>query len=260
MSPTNLIYFTCSFDDGDIADLRLADLMHKYNIRGTFYIPQSCNLVKKSLDDAQIKHISDRFEIGGHTINHVVLNEIENHTAQAEIDNCKKWLEDVTGKTIDGFCPPRGKFKQEHIAMIKNSGFTILRTVEMLQTKKIERLQNSEMIILPTTVQVFNHTISSYLKNITKRFNLTLFKQLTQTYNNNWNRMATNQMERLQRQADFKKPGFNYFHLWGHSWEIEKYNLWNELEEFFNKINSSTNIISCTNSELAFSMRNFKTI
>jgi hypothetical protein len=28
------------------------------------------------------------------------------------------------------------------------------------------------------------------------------------------------------------------FHLWGHSYEIEKYKLWNELEEFFKEITS----------------------
>ena len=28
-----------------------------------------------------------------------------------------------------------------------------------------------------------------------------------------------------------KKKG--YFHIWGHSWEIEKYQQWDKLEEFF---------------------------
>ena len=255
MSSTNLIYFSCSFDDGDVADMRLADLMKQYNISGTFYIPKNCNLVKKSLNDNQIKMLSSNFEIGGHTIHHSVLTNINNNTSQAEISDCKKWLEDVTGKNVNAFCPPRGKFNAEHVSMIANAGYDILRTVEMLQTKKIKHDRNTALTILPTTTQVFNHSMSAYIKNATKRLNINLLIECIKTYNSSWKKMATNQLQKLMHTENT----FRYFHLWGHSWEIEKYNLWNETEDFFKKISSTENIISCTNSELVFAIKNYKT-
>jgi hypothetical protein len=32
-------YITTSWDDGHPSDLRLADLLHKHSLRGTFYVP-----------------------------------------------------------------------------------------------------------------------------------------------------------------------------------------------------------------------------
>ena len=47
----------------------------------------------------------------------------------------------------------------------------------------------------------------------------------------------------LFRSLDYAKEQFRIakekdgvFHIFGHSWEIEKYNLWNELESFFKYI------------------------
>ncbi|HLG31044.1 MAG TPA: hypothetical protein VI387_12610, partial [Candidatus Brocadiales bacterium] len=38
-------------------------------------------------------------------------------------------------------------------------------------------------------------------------------------------------------------------HLWGHSWEIEKYDLWEELEEFLKRVKEN-DFICKTNTEL----------
>ena len=111
------IYFTCSFDDGHITDMRLAELLGKYNLKGTFYMQKACNIFSSSLTESQIRELSGSIEVGGHTMSHQVLTHISYDKAQLEISNCKKWLEDVTGKAVSSFCPPVGRFNRHHITV-----------------------------------------------------------------------------------------------------------------------------------------------
>ena len=36
--------------------------------------------------------------------------------------------------------------------------------------------------------------------------------------------------ERVRRLVDHARAGGGYFHLWGHSWELDEYSLWGDLE------------------------------
>lgn len=242
------LYFTCSFDDGDIADLRLAELLIKYNVKGTFYIPQTCNLVSKSLSEFQIQKLSEKFEIGGHTMTHQILTNISIKKAKDEIGNCKKWLQDVTGKEIKSFCPPTGRYKRDHIEIQRDCGFKTQRTVEMLSYsfKASENIQN--FISLPTTIQIFNHNSVSYLKNLLKRFNFTHFYAFEKNYSSQWEQMSQNYFNYINSEESRENL---FFHLWGHSWEIEKYSQWNKLEDFLKFISSFQDIRFCSNSELS---------
>src|SRR5207237_6708341 len=67
-----MIYVTTSWDDGHKLDVRLAALLKKYGIKGTFYIcPQDQEFKDEDLLSPQdILSISQDFEIGGHTITH----------------------------------------------------------------------------------------------------------------------------------------------------------------------------------------------
>jgi len=40
------------------------------------------------------------------------------------------------------------------------------------------------------------------------------------------------------------------FHLWGHSWEIEKYDMWKKLEKLLQHISNRKNCVYLSNSEL----------
>lgn len=243
------MYFTCSFDDGDVADLKLAELLSKYNLKGTFYIPQTCDLVSKSLSAQQIRQLSNLVEIGGHTMSHQILTRVTYERSRTEIIDCKNWLENTTGKTVYTFCPPTGRFSERHVSFQKEAGFTSMRTVEMLcysvQSKKLD-----EFVVLPTTIQVYNHARPSYLKNILKRGKLDRSIELFKMYRPEWQEMAKNYIAHINE--SFLNKNINcYFHLWGHSWEIEKYSLWNSLEMFFKEIRRMENLVPCTNSELA---------
>lgn len=250
------IYFTCSFDDGDVADLRLAALLTKYNLKGTFYVPQTCDLVSKSLTAEQIRQLSTRAEIGGHTMCHKILTQISIERARTEIFDCKNWLEDIIGKPVYTFCPPTGRFSKQHILFQKEAGFTSMRTVEMLSYSQ-RKNETNKFIVLNTTMQVYNHKQLDYLKNSLKRLHLSRSIELFKMYHSKWQVMSSNYITHINESL-FDANKDYYFHLWGHSWEIEKYSLWESLEIFFMNISAMRNVISCTNSEFAEIIRSRK--
>ena len=67
---------TTSWDDGHPLDLKLAELLGKYNIPGTFYIPPE-NSERECLTPEGIHELSQYVDIGGHTLRHVCLTGME---------------------------------------------------------------------------------------------------------------------------------------------------------------------------------------
>src|SRR4051812_25850888 len=93
--------FTTSWDDGHPLDFRIAELLARYGLRGTFYIPR--HIGSGVMSEAQMRQLSESFEIGAHTLNHVFLTTTDDGTASTEIKNSKIWVEQVTGKSCTMF-------------------------------------------------------------------------------------------------------------------------------------------------------------
>lgn len=244
------IYLTCSFDDGHVADLRLAELLEKCNVKATLYIPRSCDLFSESLAEQEIRALAELIEIGGHTMSHPILTRISYKQAYSEIFDCKRWLEDVTGKAVYAFCPPTGRYSKEHIALQREAGFTSMRTVEMLSHSLHTIRKIRDFVILPTTCQVYNHSNMSYLKNNVKRMKFVNCLSVWKLFDPDWEAMSRNYINYLHTISMTQKDDC-YFHLWGHSWEISRYSLWSSLERFLNSLCHINGIVFLNNSRLA---------
>jgi peptidoglycan/xylan/chitin deacetylase (PgdA/CDA1 family) len=81
------IYITTSWDDGHPLDLRLAELLHKYGLPATFYIPLENQL--PVLTQSQVRELSGKFEVGAHTVHHCDLLTMPDHVTRMEITDCK---------------------------------------------------------------------------------------------------------------------------------------------------------------------------
>lgn len=198
-----------SWDDGHKLDLRVADLLEKYNIPGTFFIPNSClYYFGERMSEEEIKSLSDRgFEIGGHTVSHPPdLKELFAEVLEYQISSNKKWLEKITGKEVKSFCYPKGKYDKEVVNAVKEAGFKRARTVDIME------------FIEPANPYKIRTSIHIHPKR--KEYN-----------NRPWYEVAEELLEKAINNPD------GYFHLWGHSWEVEKYNLWTELEQILKIIN-----------------------
>lgn len=109
-------------DDGHPDDLKAAELLGKHGLKATFYIPAK-NPEREVIGAARIREVARGFEVAGHTLNHVPLNQLKDAAAFAEISDGKKWLEDVIGGEVVSFCYPRGKFRSSTAALVKKAGF-----------------------------------------------------------------------------------------------------------------------------------------
>jgi len=210
-----------SWDDGSPYDLKLAELLDKHNIRGVFYVPIT-NPEIGVMSKNQIRQLSEKFEIGGHTYSHVNLRSISLKEAEKEIVSGKKELEDILGKSIEKFCYPKGMFDENIKKIVKNSGFKEARTARIIFTGK-----SSDPFEVNPNLHVYNHMKIVYLAHCLKNSD---FKTAIKIFG-------------------LQKPGFigtaeqlfsAGFHIWGHSWEIEEKGLWGDLEKFlrFTKIDS----------------------
>ncbi len=217
-SPT---YMTSSWDDGHPMDLRVANLLTKYGIAGTFYVPAATE--RKAMSAAQFRELIRDFEIGAHTLHHVDLTRVPDRVAWREIVDSKAFVEDQTGASCLCFCPPLGKYESLHLHMIRRAGFLGLRNVELLSLD-FPRCQ-AGVLLMPTTVQAFPHQFSCFARNAIKRKAVgNLWRYIVYGRSAEWPVLA----ESLLRHAVCHG---GVFHLWGHSWELEDSSQWQRLAD-----------------------------
>jgi len=222
------VLVTTSWDDGSIFDLKLAGLLTKYKIPATFYTSIK-NPELKMLKAGQIRDLSDNFEIGGHTYNHCDLKKTPLWKVRKEILDGKKAIEDIISKKISSFCYPYGAFNQKIKQEVGFCGFNYARTVSTFATSI------GDILLSPTTLQASNHNLFSYSYRggIYGKLFFHLIKE--GKIFSGWDILAKESLEYC-----IKRGGI--YHLWGHSWEIEKNNDWEKLESVLDYIARRTNI------------------
>ena len=219
---------TTSWDDGHPLDIKIAEMLTRFGIAGTFYVPLQSEF--GVMDRNQIRELSRRFEIGAHTLNHVYLDSVSRDIAQRQIVESKAALEDICASECRLFCFPGGRFAPEHLEIVKQAGYSAVRTVEMMSLQP--PALRSGLAVIPTTLQVFQHSRLSYIKNVAKRWGLKNIIPLSLSLRNS--ELLTTVHLLLDRAA---QTG-GVFHLWGHSWEIETHGLWPNLESVLSLISS----------------------
>ncbi len=216
------VSITTSWDDGHPLDLRIAEMLSRFGLAGTFYIPRSAQT--PTMTESSVRELAGAFEIGAHTLNHIYLTSTDDATARNEIESSKSWVENITGIPCPLFCPPGGKFGARHLHHIREAGFSAIRTVELLSLDA-PRQHPGGLKILPTSVQSHPHTSSAYLKNLVRRRSIANFRlYLTTAHSGDWVRTTEALLQTALRRG-------GVVHLWGHSWEIDKFDQWKPLED-----------------------------
>ena len=199
---------TTSWDDGHPLDLQLSELLCKYKIKGTFYIPK-LNPENPVMSCFEIRTLAQGFEIGGHTYGHTTLTSLSQDKAREEILNGKKYIDDLLGVNSKGLCAPGGHYNRKIISEAIKCEYTFIRTTTLFQTKCVSKN------IMHTTLQMYPHSKFTYLKHCLKRslmpvllFNRFFLKE------NNLLSLAEEYLEKIDKHGGI-------FHLWGHSWEIQ---------------------------------------
>lgn len=203
--------FEISIDDAHTCDLRVASMLERHRLRGMFYVPATSRGRRgiNGLTDKEILLLSKKHDIGFHSFSHPedikVISDPEELDVQ--VTRGRKELESLIGRPVTSFCYPRGKHSPRVREAVKKAGYAEARTVNVGATT----LKGTDPFQKPTTVHVHPSR---------------------EEYGNKpWWHYG---FERLNMALQNGDEG--YFHLWGHGWEIEKFNQWDELDKFLNII------------------------
>ncbi|MFZ2484780.1 MAG: polysaccharide deacetylase family protein [Minisyncoccia bacterium] len=232
-----MLKVTTSWDDGDIEDNRLADLLSRYNIKGTFYITKTYRANR--LSSGEIKNIAKEHEIGAHTLTHPDLRTLSLEQKQEEIEGSKKWLEEILGQDVKMFCYPKGFYDDSVVGVVKTAGFLGARTTNL------GSITFSDPFLVPTTIQVYPFPFRNSLGKVLQPYDqrAPALKALGVSFLSmySWLSMAKTTFDLALEKGEI-------FHLYGHSWEIEKYGMWEKLEKFLQYISNHKKCTYATNS------------
>jgi len=198
-----------SWDDGAKTDLRMAELMQKYNISCTFYWPsmlgshKNRGKAKSFLTIDECKELAKSFEIGSHSMSHNFMNKLDIARISNEIHESRKFWQDCTGQSINSFAYPKDSLSNLTKTLVKGAGYTNARSSQVCSLTPGEDL---------------------FAKKCTLQIGINRLE-----YNNkSWVLFADEIMKQVTDDS--------VFHLFGCSWEIDAFNEWDRLEHLLKQL------------------------
>ncbi|HAS83801.1 MAG TPA: hypothetical protein DCS43_14295 [Verrucomicrobia bacterium] len=129
------------WDDGDVDDIRLVEILRKHGARATFNINPGGWKSKRreahrfkgeyqvnrlTLDE--MPQVYAGFCIGGHTMTHPLLNAIDPDWALTELVECKRYIETHFGQQDCGMAYPCGAYDDPVKELVRKAGYLYSRT------------------------------------------------------------------------------------------------------------------------------------
>ena len=243
MTPRPLI--TTSWDDGHPLDLRVAGILARHGLRGTFYIPVQ-PVAGGLLSTGEMRTLLDMgMEIGSHSVTHPILTDVPEATVDREMRESRFTLEHALGVGVTSFCYPKGRFNDNVALRAKLAGYRVGRTTVGFQTDL-----HFDPLRMPVSVQLIRHHAWMHCRHALRQ--------------GNWNGLS-DWLFRMGGESDVEKltsrllerisARGGVFHLWGHSWEIEKNGLWPQLERLaatLGKLPTAVHVTNRQTGEAAF--------
>jgi peptidoglycan/xylan/chitin deacetylase (PgdA/CDA1 family) len=216
-------YVITSWDDTTKLDLKLADLLEKYNIKGTFFVTTGWVGSKIGVDD--LRHLSEAHEIGAHTISHPHLRKLSLADAEKEISKSGQFLSEKLDVPLYKmpFAYPYGEYSDEHVGLVKSAGYCCART-----TKPFHIEQPYNLYEMGVSVWVYPHAFSDLI-GIFRVARMLPGVLTNPAHVKKWGYLARHLFD-----MTMKKGGV--FHLFGHAQQIDENNDWCNLDEVLNYI------------------------
>ena len=132
------------WDDGVLNDIKLTDLLRKYNAKATFNLNPALHPAKERLTTGyvyngyctgklawnEVTSVYDGFDVASHTMCHCNAGVVDDKVFLFEAVGAKHILEDLFQKECPGFAWPCGRHTPETADMLLEAGFTYGRTVK----------------------------------------------------------------------------------------------------------------------------------
>lgn len=219
---------TFSYDDGVTQDSRLISVLNKYGLKGTFNLNSGLLGTDNHLiiNDKTISHVKPRacevrtiyegHEIAAHTLTHPNLTGCDEAEIIRQVEQDRLMLSEIAGYEITGMAYPGGgvNFNHDVAEVIRN---------------------NTNIKYARTTVCTGNFDIQS---------NLLEFRPTVR--HADFDRLFSLAREFISLEPDEPK----LFYIWGHSYEFDVDDTWDEFEEFCKFISGRDDIFYGANREV----------
>ena len=205
---------TLSYDDGTVHDIRLSKILDKYGIKCTFNLNSSHVKNRNESGEFPLEVAKECFknhEVAMHMVNHPHPTQIDDQQLEFEIAEDKRALSEYFDRDVRGMAYPFGDYNDHIIAMLEKYGVAYSRT----------------------TKNVFDFSLPENF----------LEWHSTCHHNNPELQPLVNKFLNSDRELAL-------FYLWGHSYEFERNNNWNVIEEFCESICSKEDVWYATNIEI----------
>lgn len=213
---------TFSYDDGVTQDIRLTELFNEYGLKCTFNLNsgimnetgsfQMPNLSVHRLAADKISDIYKGHEIAVHTLTHPNLLELDDNAVRDEILKDKSNLEHILNTKINGMAYPYGTFDER-----------IIRIAEECEIKFARTVNDTHDFTIPKDLLTFGASCHHSYENL---------EELTDSF------------------LEHSGSDSVILCIWGHSYEFDRDNNWNVIEDFCKKISGRDDIFYGTNSEV----------
>jgi len=220
---------TFSYDDGVTQDIRLIEILNKYNLKCTFnlnsgFLGIEGHLIREAarVDPTKVKaedvrKIYEGHEIAAHTVTHPSLSECSVDEIIHQVEDDRLRLSELAGYEVVGMAYPNGS----HVV-----NDTVVNTVR-------------------------EHTGIKYARTTTSTYNFDLQENLiyfnpTVHHHREWDALFS-----LGRKfIDLKPDKPQIYYIWGHAYEFDIHNTWDRFEEFCKMISGHDDIFYGTNKEV----------
>ncbi len=214
---------TLSYDDGQVHDEKMLEIISKYGIKATFNICSGCygdekhqsNLTKEKAIELYNSHDC---EVASHGKNHLPLTEVNRLVAFNDILECRDDLEKDFKRIIRGFAYAYGVYNEDVVKMLKDCGIVYARTVG-----------GSEEFELPHDWLRWQGTCHHENPRLMELIEEFLSEPKTSWFWHTYPRL---------------------FYLWGHSYEFNNNKNWDKLETICKKLGNREDVWYATNIEV----------
>ena len=214
--------FNVTYDDGVLQDIRFVEMLSKYSLKGTFnlnfglmenefeWIHEKGYVIKR-LSKERALALYNGHEIASHTLTHPYMQDKTEEEILYEMKMDKKKLAKLFGREIKGFALPFDYYSDLIEACAKKSGF------------EYARISEESLSFKPQTdyhrwrATVFH--LNPELDNLVEKFLVT-------------------------------KEELGLFQIVGHSYDLDTENMWDKMENIFDKIASDEDILPMTTIEI----------
>ena len=208
---------TFSYDDGKIEDRRLVKLFNKFNLKATFNLNTGIIDPAIRIPQEEWPELYKGHDIAVHTFTHPTMIRLNNYNALREILDDKDNLEKIFKRPIYGLAYPNGSCDNRIVDIAKSVGIKYARVTndKYSATKAAEAYAaNADGPILIGDENGFSMP-EDYMRWVP-----------TCHHNHNLIDFGKKFM------ALTKKQYLYMMYVWGHSFEFERNNNWEIIEEF----------------------------